>query len=570
MAPPLPASSLPGSRVFVFIALAATACSGGRPPRSAEPPRPTLLVMVVVDQMRGDYLDRYGGQWTRGLRRLLDEGARYTDAAYPYLGTVTCAGHATIGTGALPWKHGMVLNAWWDRTSGKTVPCTQDADAAPLAYGGPARGDGNSGRNLAVPTLADELSSQLTPGGRVVALSLKPRSAIGLAGHGGDLVAWLEGDGPASLVWTSSRVLTPKPAPWVERWAAAHPLRADAEPEWRKLLPDARYLGVDDAPAEQPPPGWTRSFPHAFTASATTVVSSGARSASPVQLWESSPAADRAVGELAMAAVTEMGLGRGPAVDYLGVSFSSLDIVGHAYGPRSHEVQDVLARLDGVLGSLLDVLDRQVGRGRYLLALSADHGVAAYPEELRAGGGDAGRVSMQEVKDRVEAAVARWLGPGRAVDSVQYTDVYLAPGVADKLRARAGAMADVLDAVRSIQGVEAAFSSDELTRQPAPGASNPLRDFAARSHFPARSGDLVLVPRANWITVATGTTHGSHHDYDTHVPLLLFGNRVSPGARTRPVTPADVAPTLARSVGIVLPEAEGRSLDDAFAPPSAK
>lgn len=535
------------------------------PAQAGHPPtrRPTLLVQLVVDQMRADYVDWYGRQWTHGLRRLIDGGARFTNAAYPYLITVTCAGHATIGTGALPWKHGMVLNAWFDRGLGTTVPCTQDPEAPLVSYGAPGKG-GHSAHFLAVPTLGDELRTRggSTPG-RVVSMSMKPRSAIMLAGHGGDVVTWMENG-----TWVTSRAFASAPIPWVARWAKANQPRPQAEGPWTRLLPASRYVGMDDVAAEQPPPGWGRTFPHAFAGPLllTTPVEGAPRKGTPdpPTLWQGSPASDRALGLLAQTAVREMSLGKGKSTDLLSISFSALDGVGHAYGPRSHEIQDVLARLDVVLGDLLDALDRHVGRGRYLLALSADHGVAEYPEALATAGTDAGRVSMAEVKQRVEAAIARRLGPGPSVASVQYTDVYLLRGIADRLRAQPGAMQDVLAAMHHIPGVEAAFSSDQLRSNEAQG-DNPLRAAAARSHFPARSGDLVILPRPNWITVSEATTHGSHHSYDRSVPLILYGAGVRRGVYDRPVSPADLAPTLAQAVGITMPQAEGQPLNEAFA-----
>jgi arylsulfatase A-like enzyme len=523
--------------------------------------RPKLVVLLAVDQMRADYIDLYGARWKYGLRRLLDQGAVFTNARFPYLSTVTCPGHTTLGTGAYPHRHGMVLNAWWDRAQQRMTECTADPASPLVRYGDSTGTNGDSANNSLLPTLADEMKTQLPPGSRVVSFSFKARSAIGLAGHKADLVTWWEEGG-----WVTAEAFAPQPSPIVVKLLKASPVDRALGASWQKVLPPASYRYDDDAPEELATGPWTRTLPKPLQA--LPGQRSGGRPPSRYGLWERSPLPDEELGRLAVGALAELKLGRGKSVDFLAVSFSALDTVGHAYGPLSHEVQDALARLDRVVGELLGALDKRVGRGNYVVGLSADHGVAVFPEKLRAEGKDAGRLSMGEVKTRLNAALVTELGPGQHVANVSYTDVYLAPGVLDKLRGRPGAVERALQAVRAVNGVAAAFCTDQL--RDVARISDPMQRAAALSHYPARSGDFILVPRPNWVTVGTGTTHGTHHDYDQHVPVVVYGAAIRPGRYARAVSPADLTPTLGRLIGVRMPQAEGTPLTEVTTPQAAQ
>ena len=285
-----------------------------RPRPSAASPQ--LYVIISVDQMRGDYLTRYGHQWTKGLRRLVDEGARFTRAVYPYFNTVTCAGHATIGTGAFPSTHGMVLNQWFDRTTGINTACTDDPTATAIAYGdGDLPKISNSGARLLVPTFADELRAQSDPAPRVVSMSLKPRSAIGMAGHGGDVVLWYDG----GRFMTSTAFARAK-TPFIDAYTSSHPISQGFGKSWVRSLPESAYLFDDEGEGEAKT-GWTKSFPHTMTGRNNVV------DASFYADWEYSPAADDYLGALAIESLGALKLGQqAPRRDVLAVSFSVLDL----------------------------------------------------------------------------------------------------------------------------------------------------------------------------------------------------------------------------------------------------
>jgi predicted AlkP superfamily pyrophosphatase or phosphodiesterase len=524
----------------------ADAGAPGPTPPPADPPR--LVVLLVVDQMRADYVDWYGSSWKGGLRRLLDRGAWLRAARFPYLNTITCPGHFTIVTGTFPQRHGMILNTWYDRLRRKVIDCTDDP-ASPLLPFVPAppprRGD--SARNLTVPTLADEMATQLATKPQLVSLSMKPRSAIGLAGHGPGVVVWFDGAG-----WVTSTAFAQAPAPWLRKFIQANPMSASANRPWDRLNPPARYRNADDDPAEKPSSGWGRTFPHPLAAEP---------GAAPLARWAVSPAADDYLARMAVAALGEMKLGQGPGTDLLGVSFSATDLIGHQFGPRSHEVQDVLARLDLALVSLLDALDQKIGPQNYLLVLTADHGVAPIPEQMS----DGGRLLAATIKERANQLVGAALRlPGNYVAEVQANDIYLTPNAHDQLARAGGAIDQVLDGLRALPGVADAFDGRELTGPAAP--SGEARQAAALSYYAGRSGDFVLVPKRHWILGGLGSNHGSIQDYDQRVPLVFFGKQIKPGKYDRPVTPADIAPTVARLVGIQLPHAQGTAIADVIAP----
>ncbi len=547
--------------------------------RGTGPARPKLVVLLVVDQMRADYIDKFQHQWSRGLQRLIAHGAWFRQAAYPYLNTVTCPGHATISTGAFPATHGVVLNAWWEREAGEERSCTDDPRSPVISYGRPAKG-GHSPARLAVPTFADELRTQMATPSRVVTFSLKARTAIMLAGHRADAVTWADG-GAGS--WVTSSAYTTSPVTFVESFLRAHPVESEFGKSWTRALPERAYLFKDDAAGEKPPRGWTSVFPHALTGQ------SDKPDAEFYTKWGESPFSDAYLGRMAETAVDALGLGKGPGTDFLGVSFSALDFVGHDFGPRSHEVQDVLVRLDATIGSLLSHLDRVVGRGNYVVALSADHGVAPIPEQISVEGLDAGRVVTNQVVERVEKALEPFFGSGKpAQDSVGqtpgvsladkhvarmvYTDLYFEPGIYQRLAADAQVMHAVLDAILSVPGVLRVFRSEELRGQRA--NDDPIARAAALSYYPGRSGDLIVVPKPDWFFVnasrevppGPATTHGTAYSYDARVPVILMGAGIRPGEYLRPATPADIAPTLAFLCGITLARTDGRVLAEALAP----
>lgn len=511
---------------------------------------PALVVMIVVDQFRADYVSLYGHQWTRGLKRLWTGGATFPLAAYPHGATKTCPGHVTVATGLLPRTHGMVDNTWFDRASGKSINCTDDPAAQSVPFGGLPGTEHHSARLLLQPTFAEHLRRRRSTPTRVVSLSLKARSAIGLAGRPGPGVMpiWEEAGG----TFATSTAYADAPWPEVEAFVQANPIAAAYGDTWTKLLPESQYLFVDNGPGEAA----GATFPHPFA------TPGGKPDSAFVVRWERSPWSDAYLGRMAEWLAGQLKLGQSSGTDILAVSFSGVDLVGHAFGPYSHEVQDALLRLDVTLDSLLTHLDRLVGPGRYTLALTSDHGVPPIPEEAQTRGLHAGRFTSTRVRDAIETALDKGIDPGTTwVANVTSPYIYFTPGSLDRIRQAPDGRALVTQAVLGIPGIARVLWADDLANARTDDA---IASMLARSFVPDRSGDLAFVPVPYWVPQATGTTHGSPHQYDIAVPVVFYGAGVTPGRYMTPASPVDIAPTLAEVTGVKLPRTDGRVLREAL------
>jgi hypothetical protein len=539
-------------------------------PRAAAPKasparaKPKLVVLLVVDQMRADYVDKFLPQWTGGLKRLVEQGAWFRDAAYPYSATETCVGHATISTGAFPATHGMVANAWWDRKDQKMETCTADPDplVKNIGYAGATPKGADTAWRMAVPSFAEELKFQTSGATRIVSFSLKARAALTMAGHKADAATWFDGG-----AWVTSSLYGTQP--FIEEQAQSHPAKADFGKTWALSLPETAYWYSEKAFGAVPPDGWGFTFPRPLRGKTGV----GEPDSAFYEQWASSPYADAALTELAEKAVDALKLGHSNGTDFLAVSYSSVDYVGHEFGPRSREIQELLIRLDKDLANLFAHLDQKVGRGNYVVALSADHGVVPIPEDMQTTGADAGLLHLPEVQERIEKALEPFNFPKPAVARIAGSDIYFAPGVYEKLQQDHAAMQAVLDAALAQPGVAALYRAEELRDRPA--TQSPTRRAFANSYFPDRSGDLFILPKPYWLLDGTpigkqrsyGTGHGVPYNYDQHVPVLLMGFGIQPGQYFQPITPADIAPTFAALCGITLASRDGHVLAEALKKP---
>ena len=548
------------SCLVVIVLAAALTFAVQQTPAPTPAPRPTdaprLLVVIVLDQFRADYAELYGKQWTKGLRRLYDRGAVFTNSAYPYAATYTCAGHATMGTGAFPAVHGMSGNEFYDRTLRRQVACALDPAATSVPFGGASGRERHSARSLLIPTFAEEIRTQSKLQTKIVSVAQKPRSAVTFAGrgHADTAVVFEEDDG----TWATSDWYTSTAWPDVDEFVRAHPMKAQYGAVWQLLLPPAMYRFTDAARGEAQPRPWSQTFPHPLTSA------KGVPDNEFVTAWERSPWNDEFLTNLAIHLLRARRLGTGSGTDVLTLSLPCLDHNGHEFGPRSHEVQDILARADVNIGRLLDAVEEQVGP-RYVVGFSSDHGVALIPEQATAEGLDAGRLSTTDIRNAVNAAVEQALGaPGPHVAAVYDSQVALVPGTLDLLRLKPNAVQSVRAAIAGVRGVAAAFSVEDIVGGAA--ASDARLKAWRLSYVPGRSGDFVFTPRPNWIMRgASGSTHGTLNSYDQRVPLVFFGARIRAGRYDIAASPADLAPTLAHLVCVKLPRAQGRSLTEAVA-----
>ncbi len=496
-----------------------------------------LVVVLVVDQMVPDYFHRYGDLYQGGLARLARDGTVFDRAYHDQSCTLTGPGHATLSTGALPARHGIVGNYWFERAAGREVYSC--ADSTSPVVGHPEL-NGVSPARLEASTFAELLRKQM-PGSRVVSMALKDRAAVLMAGRKADLVLWLE-EVPGRMV--TSRWYSDTLPGWVTEFQPSLVRYADSV--WTKLLPDSAYRrsGPDHSLHEH---GGTQStFPHACNPEEGTLS---------VKYFEElyiHPYGDQLILELAQRAVDSMKLGLGPHADLLLIGCSAADGTGHVYGPDSHEVQDYYLRLDRWLGEFFDHLDSAVGQNRWLAALSSDHGVLSLPEVDAARGVASERVLTDTVKAQIEqlsAAVSTQWG-------VQLEALRVDGGLAFKANAWDSggawqqAVLDLAARVRTLDWVADVYTRPELANPETP--VRPYLRLFQNAYHDQRGPDLFIREHERVIVTSgkSGTTHGSPYSYDTHVPLILMGPGIPAVHVTDSVRTVDLAPTLCDLLGV--------------------
>ena len=517
-------------------------------PSPESPPR--LVIVIAVDQLRADYMDRFRGHFgAGGFNLLLDRGARFARARYEHSTTSTCPGHAVILTGSYGNVNGIIGNDWYDATRGAEEYCAADRTVQLIG----SSGEGRSPKNLIGATVGDVLKVQTGGQSRVVTVSAKDRSAIMLGGHLADAAYWME-----DTLFVTSTYYTEALPDWARDFNRSGAVTAYRGRQWERLLPVGAYgmVGPDDVAAEEDDAG-RRTFPYQIGGRSTT-------HAQFLDAFDQSPFGNEVVADFAMRMMTAEQLGRDSVTDVLGVSFSANDRVGHAYGPDSHEVMDVTVRLDRVLERLFAFVDREVGLENVLVVLTSDHGVAPMPEVVTAGNAKAGarRIHPGSVEaavvtaldTRFGAAGAAWIAWHDQPDLHLNTTLVAERGV-DLAEAERVAR----DAVAAVPGIHLALTGTERAAQRRAGA----RTGDAYSYHPGRSGH-VYYHAAPYYYVdddVTGADHGSRWGYDQQVPILWFGSRVTPGTYYTDAAVADIAPTISAMVGVLAPGAsQGRVL----------
>ena len=545
-------------RRLLSLALAAAAsslfsgCGTTPPPAAAAPHKPKLLVLVVIDGLPMRQVTGYRDQLAPdGFARLLDHGRWFADAHYGHGHTVTAAGHSVMLSGAYPQRSGIISNEWRDPATGAPVYNTGDADyqyidnpTAPLS--------GTSPRNLKVETLGDVLRTR-SPGSKVIGISGKDRGAILPAGHKGTAYMYMTETGR----FASSTYYMQSHPQWVTDFNAAKPADAFFKKTWAPLLPEAAYArSVPDGQSWQIASGNGNRLP--------AVIGDKMDALGPRFYGNllASPFGDELTLAFARAAVTNEKLGQRGVQDILSVSLSSHDYVNHAFGPESRLSHDHMLHLDRHLQAFFQFLDNQVGAGNYVLALTADHGFTDTPEWAASQGRDAGRFSSGPSLAAVNAALSAKFGVDKLARDFSASGLLLN----DKLAAERGLkFADVQAAAREellkLPGVAAVFTREQLLGS---DTATPYLEAMRKSFDPTRAAPLQIVLKPNWIFSYRpgGSTHGSPHDYDTHVPLMFWGpGYVGQGEVKTRVEIADLAPTLATIAGLPAPaQAQGRDL----------
>lgn len=528
--------------------------SGGRAQGGSRPARPPvrLVVGIVIDQFRYDYLTRFEDQFVAdGFQRFLRRGANFTANNYLHTPTYTAPGHATFMSGTIPALNGIIGNEWYDRRAGREVTSVSDTGVKQL--GGREGATGASPHRLIGSTLGDQLKLVTQGRAKVIGISLKDRSAILPAGKRPDGAYWF--DGSTGNFVSSTWYFNDLPA-WVKAFNRDRHTNRYFDRTWERLLPESAYArsAGDDNEYE----GRDHLFPHSLRGNDERPGTAF------YGRFQSSPFANDHLADLAMAAIESEKLGMDDVPDLLTVSFSSNDLVGHAFGPHSQEVQDITLRTDRTLASLFARIDRMVGLQHVLFVLTADHGVAPVPEQVKALG-YGGRVSLNAISGAIEKTLDARYGDEKWILSTGNGNVYFDLSIfARKSIDLPTAESVAAAAVTSVPGVAACYTRSQIVSGGMPATR--LAQSVVLGFHPERNGNLVVVTEPFYLVGgSSGTSHGTPYSYDTHVPLLLLGPGIRPGWYSQSSSPADIAPTLAVLLGLNPPSnSSGRVLGEAL------
>ena len=544
------------SMTMVLILLMSALASMGI--AAAEPAPPKLILQITVDQLRGDLPQRFLDRMEKGgFRYLFDQGVVFKDAHHAHANTETIVGHTTLATGAHPAAHGMVANVWFDHGTGRLVYNIEDERYPLLSADGDvntdteldptqkkARSSGRSPANIQVSTLSDELALHTAGRAKIFGISVKDRGAVSMAGHAGKAF-WFS---KASGEFVTSRFYYERYPEWVTAWNATRPAQRYADKSWELLHEQDSYLygDQDDQAWEIDFPGYGRVFPHAFGPGSGKYFTT---------LLTLSPAGDALTLDFAKALIANESVGEDDVTDYLAVSFSSTDYVGHFFGPSSLETEDNLLRLDQTIAALLKFVDERIGLDKTLVVLSADHGSPEAPGYLKQMGIDANTVDPNQWDQQAGiAALKRRFGIGKElIQTYFHPYLYLNQDVIREHGLDAAEVATAVAAELSkFDGVAFAVTSTSIVEGRMPDTA--LTRAILNNHSVRRSGDIFVVFEPHrfiddfdGLTVAS--SHGSPWRYDTFVPLIFSGCGLTPLEVYRRVNTVDVATTLAAWLG---------------------
>ncbi len=519
----------------IALAILSSALSGFA---SAYNAHPKLVVVIVIDQFRGDYLERYRDQFgDAGFRLLLDHGAYFTNCNYNYANTRTAPGHATLFTGAYTIGHGIVGNEWWDPSKKAMVTSVEDDTTKLLGVNG--NKTGASPHNLMADTLGDELKLATQGQSRVFALSLKDRAAVLPGGFAADGAYWIE---PERGEWITSTYYRNSLPQWVLDFNARQ-----INKYWNREWKDARGVTLSSTAHRKKKDGSEAGFydvvgPTSF--------------ANEYEL------------EFARNLILYENAGRGPATDLLSISLSPNDILGHKVGPDSPEMKQMALDLDRDLADFFDFLGHQIGLADTWIALSADHGVSTLPEEVQTLHIPTGNLDRGKIEAEINDAIAARLAHGHAasyvksdyplfwLDEQSFTALHISERQAEQ------AVGEAAEHAADLRGY---YTKGQLAAGDAPNTV--LGRKYLNSYSPRGSWYVMGIPNIYTVGFGGGTDHVSPYNYDTHVPLAFYGLPFRPGTYRTSVEPVDMVATLASLLGINAPtHAVGRVLTEALAP----
>ena len=504
------------------------------------PAKPKLVVGIVVDQMAYEFLYRYQDTYgAGGFKKLLKGGYSCENTNYNYIPTYTGPGHASIYTGSVPAINGIVSNDWYDRNSNQYMYVTSDTSVS--SVGTTSALSKQSPRNMLTTTICDMLKLSDQQHSKVIGLALKDRGAILPAGHSANAAYWYDGSANS---WVTSTFYMDSLPKWVQDFNAAKPAEKYLNQNWNLFLPKESYrnatadsMSWETVNIGEPGP----QFPHYLNFTGNSEIIKG------------TPFGNTITKEFAEAIIKNEKMGKGTYTDFLCLSFSSTDYVGHAYGPHSMETEDTYLRLDNDLSEFISYLDANIGRDNYLLFLTADHGVSPVPQYLQSLKIPAGTKTELQMTADMEAYLDKNLGNQNWIITYTNQQIYLNEALLDSMKMNKQNIFDHLkNYVLKMDGIANIFLIDDISNFSYPAE---LKEKMINGIYPKRSGDIQIVYEPYWFDAyrPTGTTHGSHYAYDTHVPLVWYGWKIKPGVNYSEVFVTDIAPTLAAFLKISEP-----------------
>jgi len=508
--------------------------------------KPKLVVGIVIDQMRFDYLYRFGNCYGEGgFKRLIKDGTNFTFAHYNYLPTSTGPGHASIYTGATPFYHGIIANDFYDRIKKKSIYCIGD-DTYKSVGSNDTEGQ-RSPQRLLTTTITDELKLATNGKSKVISVSLKDRGAVLPGGHNPDGAYWYN-DKTGDFI--SSGYYVDSLPNWVVEFNSRKLVDAYLSAGWQLSLPEEKYQinPSDESKYEKDlfSEGKT-SFPHYFT---------NVSDKKKYGVFENTPFANHIVAELAKSALLNENLGKGEETDFLAISFSATDHVGHEFGTFSYELQDTYIKLDEQLAGLFKLFDDQVGIGNYFLFLTADHAAVQTPGYLKNKGMPTGELNTKKSLDSIKAFVKENLGDENIIENFSNKQIFLNRALMKKRNLDIHKVEQALaDYIReNIPAVTSIFTRDFLETQI---ASRDQQNALVNGFNPSLSGDILIDLRPGYLLnfLEQGTTHGSAYNYDSHVPMLFYGWHIPAQTVNTLVYITDIAPTIADLLKIAEPSA---------------
>jgi predicted AlkP superfamily pyrophosphatase or phosphodiesterase len=526
--------------------------------------KPALVVYISIDQMRYDYLERFEPYFaSSGFSLLLEKGANLRNCNYEHYCTYTGPGHACLGTSCYAGKSGIVGNSWFNRNENISVYCVDDLNYYNLEDVEDKNG-AKSAEKLAISTLGDEMKNN-NEKSKVFSVSGKDRAAILMLGKKADAAFWYNTNNGHFI--TSNYYLNQMPD-WANTFNNKNYAQTYFDKKWEKLLAEDAYdqnCTVDDYPAEAEVNTMGRTFPHKLDAGNKDF------SHEFYDNLKRSPFGDYLTLQFAMQLVSNENLGLDDVTDLLCLSLSSTDYVGHAWGPDSHEMMDMQLRLDRYLQEFFLFIDKKIGLDNVYIILTADHGVAQFPELLKEKGVDAGRINPSEIGKATEDRLQEIYGsPGKDkqwIASWGNASIYLGNEFWEKTKTNPREAYNVLkEGLLNVDGIAAAYSRLDIENN----VEGEYLDFVKKAFESERSGDVIFIQKPNWLFNyrdgnSTGTSHGSPFEYDTHVPMLFYGEKIIPGNYDDGVGTADIAISIGKMIGVEMPgERDGESFISFF------